>query len=197
MKPPRSLKSRALQLLAQRDQSRVELRRKLLGRVADAARTRGSDIESAETSEVGSTRSATAAGELDHPLAPRVDTATEVDAVLDWLEAHRFLSAERFAESRINARSPRFGNLRIRAELARHAVEIPAEADQALLESELPRARSVRSRKFAAAPASPAEHARQFRFLSMRGFSSAVIRQVLREAVRTTASGDQAEAADR
>jgi regulatory protein len=158
MKAPRSLKSRALQLLAQRDQSRVELRRKLLAFGREAGRE-------------------------DETTA--ADLPTRVEAVLDWLEAGRFLSNERFAEARVNARAPRFGNLRIRQELARHEVTLTREAQQALADSESKRARAVRDRKFDAPPATAAEHARQARFLGARGFSTDVIRRVLRDAGRS------------
>ena len=105
-----SLKGRALQLLAQRDQSRVELRIKLLRHVAADP-----EVEA----------------ELGH---------AEVEALLDWLEANRYLSAERFAESRVHARAARFGNRRIQAELAQHGVALAPEVAQALSESELQRA---------------------------------------------------------
>ncbi len=107
-----------------------------------------------------------------------------VDEVLAWLEAHGFLSAERFIESRVNARSARFGNLRIRHELAQHDVSLSPETEQALAASELARARRVRDRKFSASPNSATENARQARFLSARGFSSDVVHRVLREAQR-------------
>lgn len=168
MKPPRSLKSRALQLLAQRDQSRVELRRKLLAH-ARAARAEA-------TGSSGGTHAD------DDEAADPAARAAEVDAVLDWLEANRFLSAERFAESRVNARLARFGNLRIRGELARHAVALSPDAERALNETELARARSVRARKFPMGAGTPSEQARQARFLGARGFSSDVVRRVLREA---------------
>ena len=162
MKAPRSLRSRALQLLAQRDQSRVELRRKLLAFGREA-------------------------GQEDEATA--VDLPTQVDAVLDWLEAGRFVSNERFAEARVNARAPRFGNLRIRQELARHEVTLSAESQQALADSETRRACAVRDRKFSTPPATAAEHARQARFLGARGFSTDVIRQVLRDAARSAQVG--------
>ena len=156
-RPPRSLRARALQWLAQREHSRLELRRKLL-RAADDAHDPATLETTAET-----TREA------------------EVDAVLDWLEAHRYLSVERFAESRVQARAGRFGNLRIRHELAQHAVALAPEAERALAESELARARAVRERKFGAeAPESAEARARQSRFLAARGFSSDAIRQALR-----------------
>lgn len=174
-KPPRSLKGRALQLLAQREQSRVELRRKLLlhARAEDAERLR---------LELGDS--------LD-PCDAR-DAAERVEAVLDWLEAHRYLSAERFAESRVHARSSRFGNLRIRQELKQHAVALSPEAGQALRESEVARASAVRERKFPNPPQGAAEMAKQVRFLTGRGFSPEAIRRALRDAPRG-ADEDSAE----
>ena len=104
-----------------------------------------------------------------------------VDAVLDWLEANRYLSPERFAESRVNARAPRFGNLRIHHELKQHAVTLSPEAALELKDSELARACAVRERKFKVAPQTAAERAKQGRFLMGRGFSPDVIRRALRE----------------
>lgn len=103
-----------------------------------------------------------------------------VDAVLDWLEAHNYLSQDRFVESRVNARSPRFGNLRIRMELKQHQVTLSPDAARLLKDSELERACRVRERKFSQPPASAAERAKQGRFLAGRGFSPEVISQSLR-----------------
>ena len=190
MKAPRSLKARALQLLAQRDQSPVELRRKLLAHAREMARR--SDPISA-SSESGSGRpleklsavlELIPAADVASADQPTIDPATEVDAVLAWLADRRFLSVERFAESRVSARSARFGNVRIRHELAQHGVALSPEASQALAASELERAQAVRSRKFSASPADAKERARQARFLAARGFSAEVIGRVLREAER-------------
>jgi regulatory protein len=151
VKPRLSLKGRGLQILAQREHSRSELRRKLLAHArADAA-------------------------EESNPVE-------QVEAVLDWLQAQRYLCEERFVESRVHARASRFGNLRIRQELAQHGVALSAEATQRLKESELARAREVWSRKFGAPAADAAERARQMRFLAGRGFSSEVIHRVVRGA---------------
>lgn len=158
MRPPRSLKGRALQWLAQREQSRVELRRKLLPHaVAEDAAAAEADAVPVEQ-------------------AP----AARVEAVLDWLEAHQYLSHERFAESRVNARASRFGNLRIRQELRQHQVALAPDAMLALQETELRRAHAVRERKFAGWPANAAERAKQGRFLAGRGFTPDVIGRVLR-----------------
>ena len=166
----RSLKRRALQWLAQREHSPAELRRKLMPHAVAEARV---------------------AADNDSP-AP----AVRVEALLEWLETHKYLSQERFVESRVHARAARFGNLRIRQELRQHEMALPAEAAQTLKDSELQRARQVRERKFAQVPAGAAEQARQARFLAGRGFSAEVIRRVLREAGRAAEGADTADGAD-
>jgi regulatory protein len=155
-KPRRSLKSRALQLLAQRDQSRLELRRKLLRHVRDPDGPDGDDGAAA----------AAAVG--------------QVDALLDWLEANRLLSGERFVESRVHAREGRFGNLRIRNELARHALQLTPELAARLAETELARAAAVRARRFPAPPRDASERAAQERFLAARGFSPELVHRLMR-----------------
>lgn len=153
MKPRLSLKGRGLQILSQREHSRSELRRKLL------VHARAAQAE-------------------DEPeSAPQATEA--VEAVLDWLQANHYLSEERFVESRVHARASRFGNLRIRRELAQHGVALTPDAAQQLKDSEAARAREVWSRKFGQVAADAAERARQVRFLAGRGFSSEVIRRVV------------------
>jgi regulatory protein len=149
-----SLKARALAWLAQRDHSRIELRRKLLR----VARTEA------------------------EPEAGCEDPAVCVDRLLDWLQAHRYLSEERFVESRVNARAARFGNLRIRQELAQHGVEPDADTLAQLRSSEIERAHAVWQRKFGAPAANAAERARQMRFLVQRGFSADTVRRVVQGA---------------
>ncbi len=187
MAPQRSLKARALECLAQREHSRAELRRKLLAHVSDAIRAPApaapaQDVSAQEASAAdGSVRGVAAQGHASHDgEIPTVDPRAEVEATLDWLEANRYLSQERFVESRVQARAARFGNLRIRQELKQHAVALSPEAAQALNASELDRARAVWSRRFQGAPASAAERARQYRFLAGRGFSPDVIRRLVR-----------------
>ena len=114
---------------------------------------------------------------------PEAGAAIEqVEAVLDWLQANRYLCEERFVESRVHARASRYGNLRIRQELAQHGVALTAEATQQLKDSELARAREVWSRKFGQPAADAAERARQMRFLAGRGFSSEVIHRAVQGA---------------
>jgi regulatory protein len=153
MAPPLSLKARALQWLALREHSRIELRRKLLR----AARLRDAAPEAA------------------------VDPAPEVDALLEWLVANRYLSETRFVESRVHARSARFGNRRITQELAQHGAALDTATAERLKATEFDRARAIWQRKFGAAPpADAALRAKQMRFLAGRGFSAEVIRRVVR-----------------
>jgi regulatory protein len=168
VKAERSLKSRALQLLAQRDQSRLELRRKLLRH----ARGREGDPAADADADPGA-------------------VAAEVDALLDWLEANRFLSDARFAESRVHARAQRFGVQRIRSELAQHAVELSPELAASLAASEIDRAAAVRARRFAALPASAAERAAQSRFLLGRGFSPELVQRLMRQLARADAGASE------
>ena len=169
MKPPLSLKGRAIALLAQREHSEAELRRKLLRWAHDTP-----------------SRAVGAATGVE-PLAADPDelsaqASARVDALIDWLRAHDYLSEERFVDSRVHARAARYGNLRIRQELAQHGLALPAETAQSLRDSELQRAAEVWRRKFAAPAATPAERARQARFLAARGFSGEVIARVIRRA---------------
>ena len=162
---PLSLKARALQWLAQREHSRVELGHKLLR----LARERAADR--AKRSEAGE------GADTDCRVA---DPALEVEALLDWLIANRYLSDTRFVESRVNARAARYGNLRIRQELGQHGASPDAATADRLKDSELARAHAVWARKYGAAPTHEArERARQMRFLAGRGFSADVIRRVV------------------
>jgi regulatory protein len=162
----RSLKGRALQWLAQREHSRAELRRKLMRHAL--AEARAAEVQAAELQAA------------ENRGADEQTPAARVDALLDWLEAHRYLSHERFIESRVHARSARFGNLRIRQELQQHELVLPPEAARALKDTELQRAMRVRECKFDALPEGHVERARQARFLAGRGFSPEVIQRVLR-----------------
>jgi regulatory protein len=191
-----SLKGRALQWLAQREQSRVELRRKLMPYALDAALVAQSDGASSEPGlpdlhdapdafdacEPCGPGSATGNVKAPDPSAARASAAEQVEALLDWLQANRYMSAERFVESRVHARAGRFGNLRIRHELKQHDTVLGDEAAQALRDSELERAKAVRERKFAAWPENASERARQARFLAGRGFSPETIGRALRPA---------------
>ncbi|AOJ01073.1 MULTISPECIES: recombination regulator RecX [Burkholderia] len=120
--------------------------------------------------------------ELARKLAPYVEEGDDLESLLDALEREGWLSDARFAESLVHRRSARVGSARIVSELKRHAVgDALVEAVSAQLrENEFERAESVWRKKFGAAPQTPAERAKQARFLAMRGFSSVTIAKLLK-----------------
>lgn len=172
-RPPPSLKAQALALLARREHSRAELRGKLMSHARKRAQWASQGL--AATPLGGDDAAAAPAEAFDAEAAGH-----EVDAVLDALQAAHHLSDARFAESRVNTRSPRQGLARIRQELARHGVELDADTAQTLRDSELARAREVWRRRYGGeSPTDAAERARQMRFLASRGFAADVIRRVV------------------
>lgn len=196
-RPPVSLHSQALALLARREHSRLELRGKLMTHArklaqaahAEAAKAR---VTQAGLSRAGTPRAGTAifdaadtmadAAEADTMAAPAFDAdawGAQVDAVLDSLGARGLQSDTRFVESRVHARAARQGQNRIRMELARHGVELDDDTARQLRESEYSRAREVWQRKFGSPAPDAAGRARQMRFLAARGFGADVIRRVV------------------
>ena len=110
--------------------------------------------------------------------------ADEVNAELDRLTELGLLSDARFADAFVRAKAARFGAARLRLELARRGVaaeQIGEAIADNCGDSELERARDIHRRKFAAAPGDAREWARQARFLQGRGFSTEIIRRVLKE----------------
>lgn len=164
-----TLRQRALQLLAQREHPRSELRAKLL-RWAQAHGTFETAPQSAEagTSEHLSTASGEAA-------------EAKLEALLDQLQHSGLLSDARFVESRVHARAARYGNRRIEHELRQHGTTVSPALRSELQASEFDRARAVWARKFGKLPADPAERVRQMRFLAGRGFGAETIARVLRQ----------------
>ncbi|WP_420813188.1 recombination regulator RecX [Pararobbsia silviterrae] len=120
--------------------------------------------------------------ELERKLVPFVEEGERLEDVLDALEREGWLSDQRFAESVVHRRSGRFGASRIVGELKRNAVdgELVEQVASQLRDSERARAQAVWSKKFSSLPATPAERAKQARFLASRGFSSSAISAVLK-----------------
>jgi len=175
---PLSLKARAIGLLAQREHSRTELRRKLL-RIEQQQRARlaaslaaGDDCDRDDPSTFEDAADAADATEAG---------AAAVDALLDALTADGYLDETRFVESRLNVRASRFGAQRIQQELAQHGLRLDAEQQATLRATELERAREVWLRRFGTEPSRDiAERARQTRFLLARGFAPEVVHRLLR-----------------
>lgn len=172
---PLSLKARAIGLLAQREHSRAELRRKLL-RIEQQQRDRLAAARSAgETDDAEA-----AAAAVDDDDQGELGEAA-VDALLDSLAAAGYLNEERFVESRLHLRAGRLGAQRIQQELAQHGLKLDAEQQARLRETEMERAREVWQKRFGAQPSrEAAEQARQTRFLLARGFAPEVVRRLLR-----------------
>lgn len=122
--------------------------------------------------------------ELARKLAPHAETETELEHLLDFLEAEKWLSTERFARSLLNRRADKLGAQRIMQELRQHgitdeqALDLRAELDA----SEFERAQQVWEKKFNALPVDAKEHARQYRFMASRGFSGRVFQKILANA---------------
>ena len=119
--------------------------------------------------------------ELERKLAAHEEEPGQLARVLDELQAKDFINEQRVVDSVVHRRSGKLGALRIRQEL--QAKGLDNEKVQAALaklkSTELARARDVRARKFDALPADAAEHGKQARFLSARGFDGEVIRRAL------------------
>ncbi|HEX7642356.1 MAG TPA: recombination regulator RecX [Burkholderiaceae bacterium] len=118
--------------------------------------------------------------ELQRKLSGYAQEGEDVEAVLAWLEANKFLSQERFAESLMRRRSARFGNNRILMELQSHGIAGEALGEfKGELADEDSRASEVLARKFSNPPQDAAERAKYMRFLQQRGFSSRAIKAAL------------------
>jgi regulatory protein len=122
--------------------------------------------------------------ELMRKLASHAESPEQIQQVLDELEAKGLLSAQRFADSMLHRKAARFGTARLQAELAQHKLppDIAKEATQSLRETEFERAYALWVRRYGHTSQTPEDKARQMRFLAGRGFSSDVIRRVVRGA---------------
>ena len=122
--------------------------------------------------------------ELERKLGSHEEAPGQLAAVLDELEAKDFISPTRVIESVINRRQAKMGASRIKGELQHKGLDVGlvAEAMDGLKATEVERARQVWRKKFdskADADTSPAERAKQMRFLAARGFGTDVIRRVV------------------
>ncbi len=120
--------------------------------------------------------------EMTRKLSPHSESPEQLEQLLDALAARGWLSEARFAESRANTLSRRFGSNKIEHDLKSRGVS--AEVVEQTLErahaQELQNCRAAWQRKFGVLPQSAAERGRQMRFLAGRGFSAEAVRQVLK-----------------
>ena len=111
-------------------------------------------------------------------------TQEEIDNVLNSLQNVKLLSDQRFAAAFIRSRAERFGAGRLRQELRQRGVEeglVEQELATDDMQSEMERARVVWQKKFGTQAEDAKEWAKQARFMQSRGFSTDVIRRVLKD----------------
>src|SRR5471032_3182188 len=120
--------------------------------------------------------------ELSRKLTPHLGEGDSLDTLLDALEREGWLSNERFVESVVHRRGTRLGTSRIVHELKRNGIDetLIQDAGAELKKTELTRAREVWGKKFGDLPTTPAERAKQARFLATRGFNGGTIVKVLK-----------------
>ena len=120
--------------------------------------------------------------ELVRKLSPHEEVPGELAQVLDDLHAKGFIDETRVLASVVNHRAPKLGNGRIKQELQAKGLE-PAAVAQAMLDlkdSEFARAQGVWLRKFGSPAVDANARAKHYRFLLTRGFSSEVVRKVVK-----------------
>ena len=122
--------------------------------------------------------------ELLRKLAPHAQERSEIEQVLDDLQAKGFISEERVAASVLRQRAARLGDRRLRQELHTKGLDAQtvAQALELLRGTEPAPAREVWQRKFGQPATDPAGRARQMRFLLTRGFAMDVVRRVVQGA---------------
>lgn len=121
--------------------------------------------------------------ELARRLAEHAEDPGEVERTIAECEARGWLSEKRVVEQAVHARRARFGSRRIGRDLLAKGVsgEAVAAAMSQLKSGELEAARVVWRRKFGGQqPRTPAERARQARFLQGRGFELDVVMRVIK-----------------
>lgn len=122
--------------------------------------------------------------ELVRKLAPHAETPEILEALLDALAREGWQSDARVIQSVVHRKAPVHGALRIAQELKQKGMsdQQVAEIRHQLKDSELERAQGVWEKKFGltGGAQTPAEYARQGRFLAARGFSHDVVRKVLK-----------------
>ena len=122
--------------------------------------------------------------ELMRKLSRYVQEGDDIVALLDWLEASKFLSQERFSESLVHRRAGRFGNSRILMELQSHGIggDAISTIKAQLADGEVDRAREVWRKKFDHQPVDANERVKQMRFLLQRGFSHRAVQAAMKGA---------------
>jgi regulatory protein len=119
--------------------------------------------------------------ELERKLLKYEEEPGALAKVLDALAAKDFINEDRVVASVLHRRSAKLGTARIKHELQSKGLEpeAVAQAVSELKASEPERAFAVWRKKFGAPATSPAERAKQVRFLASRGFGGEAIARVV------------------
>ena len=120
--------------------------------------------------------------EMTRKLSPHAESPEQIELLLDALAARGWLSETRFAESRANTLSRKFGSRKIEYDLRSRGVsaEVVEQTVERALGQELDNCRLAWQKKFGVLPQGAAERGRQMRFLAGRGFSAEAVRSVLK-----------------
>ncbi len=120
--------------------------------------------------------------EMTRKLSPHAESPEQIEHLLNALAARGWLSETRFAESRANTLSRKFGSRKIEYDLKSRGVsaEVVEQTLQSTRSQELENCRTAWQRKFEALPQDATERGRQMRFLAGRGFSADAVRSVLK-----------------
>lgn len=119
--------------------------------------------------------------ELRQKLQPYALDSSEIEDLLVFLQQGNWQSDERFAVSLANRRMLRYGWLKLQYELQQHSIDekIINKLKEQYQNNEYERALAVWEKKFNLKPQDPKQHAKQYRFMASRGFSSNIIHAII------------------
>jgi regulatory protein len=119
--------------------------------------------------------------ELERKLAKFEEEPGALARALDSLTAKDFINEDRVVASVVYRRSAKLGTQRLRQEMQSKGMDpqAVAQAVDVLRTSEQARAHEVWRKKFGSPASTPAERAKQVRFLAGRGFSGEAIARVV------------------
>ncbi|MBP6345313.1 recombination regulator RecX [Neisseriaceae bacterium CLB008] len=157
MRPQKSLKARALDLLSRREYSRTELKKKLMQ--AHQPPEEADEFALAEA---------------------LTQHETEVEAILTEFADLNWQSDERYVESFINAKSQQYGSRRLQESLKQKGIEADLfQQFRPAAEVELSTAIAAVRKKFKKPPESLADKHKQMRFLAYRGFDFDLVNKAI------------------
>jgi regulatory protein len=116
--------------------------------------------------------------ELERKLKAHAASPEALETLLSELEQKRQLSDSRYAQTRSDWLSRKYGAAKIRHDLKANGVD-PQIIERVARDDELERARGILARKYREPAGTREERAKRARFLQGRGFSYEVIRRLV------------------